>query len=236
LSFSYDEKSTLKDISFKVHKGEKVAIVGQSGSGKTTILKLLLKYYNDFQGKIIIDNLDTESISTSSIYNLISVIQQDVFMFDTSIRNNITLFENYNNEEIDKVINASGLRNFIESLNNNVDSSIGENGCCISGGEKQRIAIARSLLKNTPILALDEATASLDNNTSYIIEKTLLDLEELTLLVITHKLSKQLLQKYNKIIVLKDGMIQEIGSFSELIDNKGYFYDLFSLEKLNHAS
>ena len=233
VSFSYiDGKETLKNISFRINKGEKYAIVGKSGSGKSTILKLLLKYYDEYTGEILIDELNNKHIDSSSIYNLISVIQQDVFMFDTTIKENIALFENYETDTLNRIFKNAGISDFINSLEHKENSHIGENGSSISGGEKQRVALARAFIRNTPILALDEATASLDNETSFTIEKSLLKMKEITLLVVTHKLSEQLLKEYDKIIVLKDGLIEEMGTFHNLINNKGYFYNLFTLEEL----
>ncbi|WBW96297.1 ABC transporter ATP-binding protein [Oceanirhabdus sp. W0125-5] len=234
VSFSYvDGKETLKDITFSINKGEKYAIVGKSGSGKSTILKLLLRYYDEYTGEILIDRLNNKEIESSSIYNLISVIQQDVFMFDTTIKENIALFENYDTDTLNRTFQNSGLSDFINSLERKENSHIGENGSSISGGEKQRVALARALIRNTPILALDEATASLDNETSFTIEKSLLEMKDITLLVVTHKLSEHLLKEYNNIIVLKDGVIEEMGTFKELINNKGYFYNLYTLEELS---
>ncbi len=233
VSFSYiDGKETLKNISFRINKGEKYAIVGKSGSGKSTILKLLLRYYDEYTGAVLIDKLNNKEINSSSIYNLISVIQQDVFMFDTTIKENIALFENYDTDTLNSIFDNSGLSDFINSLEHKENSHIGENGSSISGGEKQRVALARAFIRNTPILALDEATASLDNETSFTIEKALLKMKDITLLVVTHKLSEQLLREYNKIIVLKDGLIEEMGTFHELINNRGYFYNLFTLEEV----
>lgn len=227
VSFSYDKNNiAINNISFTLEKGQKYAIVGKSGSGKSTLFKLLLKYYDNFQGNILIDGIDNRDIQTKNLYNLISIIQQDVFMFDANIKDNITLFEKYSDKEIHNALIRSGLN----SLKDKLDTHVGENGGNLSGGEKQRIAIARALIRNTPILVLDEATAALDNQTAYYIEKSILDLDKLTILTITHKLSKELLKKYDKIIVIKGGVVVEIGCFDELIKNKNYFYNLYTIE------
>ena len=230
ISFSYNQQNlALKNISFKIVKGQKVAIVGKSGCGKSTLINLLLKYYDNYTGDIFIDNINIKNISSESIHNLISVIHQDVFMFDTSFKNNLTLFKNYSEQDINKVINICKLHGLVNNLQNGINSNIGENGYAISGGEKQRISIARALIRKSPILILDEATNSLDNKTSYLIENSLLNISDLTLISITHKFSKQLLEKYDLIIVLKDSNIVEIGPFNKLMNNKNYFYELYSL-------
>ncbi|WP_312668183.1 ABC transporter ATP-binding protein [Tissierella praeacuta] len=231
VSFTYNEdKNILKNISFSVKKGEKYAIVGPSGSGKSTILKLLLGYFKEFKGEITIDGTDIRHIRPDSLYEMVSVIQQEVFIFDSSVKNNIVLFKDYSNDHINDIIEKSGLSLFVNSLNNGLDTKVGESGCNLSGGERQRLAIARALIKGTPILVLDEATSSLDNETTYKIEKSLIDIDELTTLVVTHKLIKNILEKYDGIIVIKDGEIKEIGTFDDLMDRKKYFYSLYTIE------
>lgn len=233
VSFSYnDEREILKDIDLIINKGEKIAIVGKSGSGKSTLLRLILRYYDNYDGKILIDGADSKDIKLSSIYEMMSIIQQNVFMFDDSIESNIALYGDYSDDKIDRAINYSGLNELVKSLPNGKNTSVGENGSNLSGGEKQRISIARALIKNTPIILLDEATASLDAETSFEIENSLLDIEGLTCIVITHKLNPELLKKYNRIIVLEDGKIIEEGSFSDLMVKKEFFYSLYSLEKV----
>ncbi len=230
VSFMYeDERKVLDNITFTLKKGGKYTLVGKSGSGKSTLAKLLLKYYNDYEGTIAIDNNDIKDISFNSLYNNISIIQQDIFMFDASIRENITLFNNYSTDEIYNSIDKSGLKDFIDILPNKAESYIGENGSFISGGEKQRISIARSIIRNTPIIILDEATSSLDKETSYNIEKTLLDIEDLTVIFITHKLSEDLLNSCDEIIVMDDGKIVEEGTYLQLLKNRNYFYNLYNV-------
>lgn len=233
ISFSYNEdRKIIDNIDFNINKGEKIAIVGKSGSGKSTLLRLLLRYYDNYEGSISIDNCNTKDINLSSLYELISIIGQNVFMFDDTISNNISLYGNYEDAEIDKAIRLSGLNSLIYNLPKGKNSSVGENGSNLSGGEKQRISIARALIKKTPIILLDEATGSLDPKTAYEIEDSLLSIKDLTSIVITHKLSEELLSRYDKIIVLDKGKIIEMDNFNILIENKGYFYSLFNVEKV----
>jgi len=232
VEFSYTEdKKSLDNISLKVEKGEKYAVVGGSGSGKSTLLKLLLRYYDEFDGEILIDDIDNREIDIMDLYSLIAVIQQNVFMFDDSIKSNITLYNTYSDEDINIAIERSGLKILVNSLPQGINTSVGEGGCNLSGGEKQRIAIARALIRNTPILVLDEATSSLDNETAYNIENSILRLDNLTSLVVTHKLNKDILRKYDKIVAVKEGKVVEIGTFDELINRRKYFYSLYNVTK-----
>lgn len=231
LNFSYTkERNALKNINLKFERNKKYAIVGESGCGKSTLIKLIMRYYNEYEGKITIDNKDLNKIYSSDLYKTISMIQQNVFMFDDSIKENIRLFSNYSDESVIESCKRSGIMGLINRLEGGIDSSVGENGNKLSGGEKQRIAIARALINETKILILDESTSALDNETAYSLEKSLLNLENLTMIVVTHKLIKNLLTKYDEIIVMKDGMVIEKGSFEELIDIKGYFYSLYYIQ------
>lgn len=231
LNFSYTkERNALKNINLKFERNKKYAIVGESGCGKSTLIKLIMRYYNEYEGKITIDNKDLNKIYSSDLYKTISMIQQNVFMFDDSIKENIRLFSNYSDESVIESCKRSGIMGLINRLEDGIDSLVGENGNKLSGGEKQRIAIARALINETKILILDESTSALDNETAYSLEKSLLNLENLTMIVVTHKLIKNLLTDYDEIIVMKDGMVIEKGSFKELIDIKGYFYSLYYIQ------
>ncbi|WP_330412671.1 ABC transporter ATP-binding protein [Romboutsia lituseburensis] len=231
LSFSYtEERRALENINLTLEKDKKYAIVGESGCGKSTLIKLLMRYYNDYDGEITIDNKDIKSIYSSNLYKNISMIQQNVFMFDDTIKENIRLFSNHTDEKVLDTCKRAGIINLIERLPNGIDSLVGENGNKLSGGEKQRIAIARSLINDTKILILDESTSALDNETAYNLENSLLSLEDLTLIVVTHKLIKSILLKYDEIIVMKEGKVIEKGSFESLINLKGYFYSLYYIQ------
>ena len=231
LDFSYtNDRKALNNINLTFEKNKKYAIVGESGCGKSTLIKLLMRYYKDYNGDILIDNKDIHKIFSNDLYKNMSMIQQNVFMFDDSIKENIKLFANYSDEEVLNICNRSGLSNLISRLPNGINSLVGENGNKLSGGEKQRIAIARSLINNTKILILDESTSALDNETAYNLESSLLSINDLTLIVVTHKLIKNILLNYDEIIVMKDGMVIEKGSFDYLISLKGYFYSLYYLQ------
>ena len=231
LSFSYnEERKALDNINLVFEKNKKYAIVGESGCGKSTLIKLLMRYYNDYEGNIKIDDNDLRYIYSSDLYKHMSMIQQNVFMFDDTIKENIKLFANYSDEKVIKACKRSGIYNLIERLPNGIDSLVGENGSKLSGGEKQRIAIARSLINDTQILILDESTSALDNETAYNLESSLLELDDLTLIVVTHKLIKNILLNYDEIIVMRDGKIVEKGSFEDLINLKGYFYSLYYIQ------
>ena len=231
LTFSYnEERKAIDNINLTFEKNKKYAIVGESGCGKSTLIKLLMRYYNDYEGNIKIDDNDLRYIYSSDLYKHMSMIQQNVFMFDDTIKENIKLFANYSDEKVIKACKRSGIYNLIERLPNGIDSLVGENGSKLSGGEKQRIAIARSLINDTQILILDESTSALDNETAYNLESSLLELDDLTLIVVTHKLIKNILLNYDEIIVMRDGKIVEKGSFEELINLKGYFYSLYYIQ------
>ena len=231
LDFSYtNDRKALNNINLTFEKNKKYAIVGESGCGKSTLIKLLMRYYKDYNGDILIDNKDIHKIFINDLYKNMSMIQQNVFMFDDSIKENIKLFANYSDEEVLSICDRSGLSNLISRLPDGINSLVGENGNKLSGGEKQRIAIARSLINNTKILILDESTSALDNETAYNLESSLLSINDLTLIVVTHKLIKNILLNYDEIIVMKDGMVIEKGSFDYLISLKGYFYSLYYLQ------
>ena len=171
-----------------------------------------------------------KDISLDSLYDVVSVIQQNVFLFNKSIKDNITMFKEFNIDKVERAINISGLLNLISEKG--LDYKCGEEGANLSGGEKQRISIARCLLRETPILLMDEATAALDNQTSFQIENDILSISGLTRIIITHKLEETLLDKYDEIVVLKEGQVEEKGTFKELMELRGYFYSLYNVAKV----
>ena len=231
IDFSYPntEEKIFNHLSLKIQKGEKIAIVGMSGSGKSTLLNLLLRFYDVTSGHISIDNQDIQAISADSLYNLMTIVQQEVYIFDDTLRANITLNQSFTDEEIKKAVQQSGLESYVLENELGLQALCGENGSNLSGGQKQRVSIARALIRKTPILLLDEATSSLDNQVTTEIESSILDIKNLTALVVTHKLNENILKKYDRILFMKDGVIVEDGSFSDLMDRRGEFYKLFEL-------
>ncbi len=202
LSFSYGEKEILKDINMRFEKGKKYALVGQSGSGKTTLLKLLLGWQDDYTGYIKFDNKDSNEFSTSDIQRQISYIEQDVYLFNTSIIDNITLNEKYSKGEIDKAIKDSALSNDLKNMPDGLDTIVGEGGKNLSGGQKQRVAIARALIHNHSILLVDEGTSALDRENADIVEESLLNNKDLTLILISHHLSEERKKQFDKVYEL----------------------------------
>ena len=233
VSFKYDDKKVLENISFDFEKGKKYALVGLSGSGKSTLMKLISKRIKANEGKIYIDGTDLDEISRNSIINLISTINQNVFLFKGSIYDNITLYsKDYSEEKVKDVILKAELGKYLERMYDK--ELISENANNLSGGEKQRISIARSLIKDTKIILADEILSSLDNEIAFSIEKGLLELENITLISVTHRLIKENLKQYDKILVLKDGKIEEKGNFEELMSFDSYFKKLYTISEVEN--
>jgi len=233
VDFSYPnaEERIFINLSLKIQKGEKIAIVGRSGSGKSTLLNLLLRFYDVTSGDISIDNEDLQAISMESLYNLMTVVQQDVYIFDDTLKANITLNQSFTEHDIKQAVQQSGLDSYILENDLALQALCGENGSNLSGGQKQRLSIARALIRKTPILLLDEATSSLDNQVTAEIENSILKIQDLTALVVTHKLNEPILKKYDRILFMKDGRIVEDGSFEDLMERKGEFYKLFKFSE-----
>ena len=231
VDFSYPnaEEKIFNNLSLQIKKGEKIAIVGMSGSGKSTLLNLLLRFYDVTSGYISIDNQDLQAISAESLYNLMTIVQQDVYIFDDTLKANITLSQSFTEDDIKKAVQQSGLESYVLENELGLQTLCGENGSNLSGGERQRLSIARALIRKTPILLLDEATSSLDNKVTTEIENSILEIQDLTVLVVTHKLNKSMLKKYNRILFMKNGVIVEDGYFDNLMDRKGEFYKLAEL-------
>ena len=233
VDFSYPntEGKIFNHLSLKIQKGEKIAIVGRSGSGKSTLLNLLLRFYEVTSGHILIDNQDLQDISIESLYNLMTVVQQDVYIFDDTLKANITLNQSFTEYDIKQAVQQSGLESYVLENELGLQVLCGENGSNLSGGQKQRLSIARALIRKTPILLLDEATSSLDNQVTTEIENSILKIQDLTALVVTHKLNEPILKKYDRILFMKDGGIVEDGSFEDLMDREGEFYKLFKFSE-----
>ena len=221
-SFAYDEdKNVLKNINVLFDNNKKYAIVGNSGSGKSTLIKLILGYYTNYSGEILINGNELRDVDLESLSKEVSLVQQDVFIFNDTISANITMGAEFSKEQIDSVIESSGLSDFV--CVHGKDYLCGEDGRNLSGGEKQRISIARALLRNSGVIFFDEATSSLDNATT---------LEKICI-AITHKLDLNVLRKYDQILVFSNGEIVERGKLDEIMECKGYFFNLYNSPKSN---
>ncbi|ARC86443.1 ABC transporter family protein [Clostridium argentinense CDC 2741] len=230
LSFSYGNgRSIINDISLKIDKNKKYAIVGGSGCGKSTLIKLMLGYYSDFSGNIKFDGNSIKNLNIEQLNKMISIIHQNVYMFDKTIKDNICLYKEFSEEQINNVLNLSGANKFIEETSNGLNYLVGENGSNLSGGQRQRIAIARALIQQTPILVLDEGTSAIDMQTAYDIESKLLNIKDLTLITITHKMSEELLSLYDEIIYMENGQIVESGNLQELLEKKEKFFNFYTV-------
>lgn len=231
VKFAYeDNKQILEGIDLTINKNKKYALVGPSGCGKSTLAKLILGYYADYSGEIKYDNKEIRNVDIEKINKMISIIHQNVYMFDKNIKDNICLYQDFSDDNVNKILKLSGSDKFINELEEGLDYFVGENGNNLSGGQRQRIAIARALIQQTPILILDEGTSAIDMQTGYDIENKLLNLDDLTLITITHKMSEELLSLYDEIIFMEDGKIIEKGSFDDLIKKEEKFYDFYKLE------
>jgi len=234
LSFTYesgtDEQNpiVLKNVNYTFEKGKKYAIAGESGSGKSTIAKLIMGYYDNYEGDVLINSHNVYDIERESLYKTFSMLHQNVFILDDTLKNNITLYHKYSDHEYKLALEKANLLDVEANLPNGSKTSLGEGGNILSGGERQRVSIARTILKGSEVLILDEATASLDNVIAHDIENSIIEMEDLTCIFVTHRYSKDILEKCDGILVMKNGELFEHGSFDELYENKGYFYSLYN--------
>ncbi len=230
VSFSYDkeQKNALSDIDLTIQPGETVAIVGKSGSGKTTLVNLLPRFYDITEGKLLIDGFAVDDYTLKSLRNNISLVTQEVILFNDTIFNNVA-YGPFSEEEILKAISAANMDEFVDKLPDGLQTKVGDEGILLSGGQRQRIAIARALLKDAPILIMDEATSALDTESERYIQNALEKLmQNRTTLVIAHRLST--VEKADRIVVLADGEIVESGSHKELINQDGEYALLHRLQ------
>ncbi len=231
VSFSYNKKhNILENININISAGKNVALVGPSGGGKTTFCSLIPRFYEISNGSISIDGIDIRDLKLRSLRNAIGIVQQDVYMFTGTIKENIAYGKpNASDEEIIEAAKKANIHDFIMTLNEGYNTSVGERGVKLSGGQKQRISIARVFLKNPPILILDEATSALDNESEKFIQKSLEDLSKnRTTLVIAHRLST--IRNADEIIVLTDEGVKERGNHNELIDLQGTYAYLYNMQ------
>lgn len=232
LVFGYSEqRKVIKGFNLKITPGQTVAFVGETGTGKTTIASLLLRFYEPLSGKILIDGIDIRQYKQQELRRNIGIVQQDVFLFSDSVTHNIAYAKpEAEQSEVENAARLAAADKFIEELPNKYATEIGERGVKLSGGQKQRLAIARVFLKNPPIVILDEATSSLDNHTEKLIQESLDRLaENRTTLIIAHRMST--IKNADKIIVLNNGEVAEIGTHSTLMSGGGLYYNLYNAQK-----
>ena len=232
VGFSYENQIIIPGFSLKINKGETIALVGQSGSGKTTIANLLARFYDVQIGSICIDSVELTKIKKKSLNEMIGIVTQDSILFNDSIKNNLLIGkENATDLEIIEASKAANAHDFIIRLENGYESNIGESGNKLSGGQKQRISIARAILKNPQILILDEATSSLDTESEKFVQEALENIMKgRTAIVIAHRLST--IQKADMIVVMQNGKIVEKGSHDELILKKQAYFNLIQLQQV----
>lgn len=234
ISFVYKSEQkniALKKINFKFETGKKYVIVGRSGSGKSTLLKLVARFFDGYEGKIYMDDTNIMDIETEDFYKIVSFVNQNTFMFDGTIEENIRFFQNIEVADTELAIKKAGLSTFLEGKSGGINEKIGEDGNKISGGEKQRIAIARAFARKSQVILLDEATSNLDNKLSFEIERDVLN-SDCMVISVTHKLVKEVLEKYDCIIAMHEGEIVEYGSFETLMQKKGMLYSLYYLNNI----
>jgi len=232
ISFKYEEDWVLKDFTLKVPKGHTVALVGQSGSGKSTIANLITRFYDVNKGAINIDSEDIKNITQNSLRKLLGLVTQDSILFNDTVKGNLLIAkEEATDEEIIDALKVANAWEFVESLPNGIETNIGDSGNKLSGGQKQRLSIARAVLKNPPIMILDEATSALDTESERLVQSALENMmKNRTSIVIAHRLST--IQKADNIIVLSKGKIVEQGKHQELLEQKGVYYNLVKMQSL----
>lgn len=232
IGFKYDAKLVLDQFSLTLKKGETIALVGQSGSGKTTVANLLNRFYDVQQGSVSIDGHDLKKIKTHSLRKLIGIVTQDSILFNDTVQNNLRVGNpKATDKEVVEAAKIANAHSFILNLPQGYDTNIGDQGNKLSGGQKQRLSIARAVLKNPPIMVLDEATSALDTESEKLVQEALENLmSNRTSLVIAHRLST--IQKADKIVVMQDGEIIEIGTHKELIDNESTYKKLVEMQSI----
>lgn len=224
------KKVLINNLNLNIKAGEKLAIVGETGSGKSTIIKLIIGLLKDYQGEILISNENLGNINLNDLYDQITYISQESPIFDGTLRENIVFDKKVSDKEILKVLKLVSLEKFYQRLENDLDTELGEKGIKMSGGERQRVALARLFFENTNIVILDEATSAIDNITEKeVMTNIMKNLKEKTLIIITHRL--ETIKKVNQVLVLSNGEIKEAGTYQELLNKKDYFYNLVNSKK-----
>lgn len=233
LSFGYGESDVLKDVNLTIKKGEKVAIVGASGSGKSTIMKLIGRFYLNYRGRISINNEDLKTLSDATFYSSVGYIPQEPFIFADTVRNNICLGRNCSDEEVWSAIEKVGLTELVSSLPDGINTELAEGGGNISGGQKKRIAVARALIRDCDTLLIDEMTSSLDIETTDEMVKLILSLS-CTVIMITHDIFDSYMDGFSAIYYIENGGIAESGTYQRLLEQNGNFAKMQAMMKITN--
>ena len=233
LSFGYGESDVLKDVNLTIKKGEKVAIVGASGSGKSTIMKLIGRFYLNYRGRISINNEDLKTLSDATLYSSVGYIPQEPFIFADTVRNNICLGRNCSDEEVWSAIEKVGLTELVSSLPDGINTELAEGGGNISGGQKKRIAVARALIRDCDTLLIDEMTSSLDIETTDEMVKLILSLS-CTVIMITHDIFGSYMDGFSAIYYIENGGIAESGTYQRLLEQNGNFAKMQAMMKITN--
>jgi subfamily B ATP-binding cassette protein MsbA len=233
VNFSYNNENAIKEFSFELKKGETLALVGQSGSGKSTMANLVNRFYDVNHGEIMIDKINIKDVTKNSLRKLIGLVTQDSILFNDSIKNNLIVAKNDATD--DEIINALKIANaweFVKDLEDGIHHNVGDSGNKLSGGQKQRISIARAVLKNPPIMVLDEATSALDTESEKLVQDALENMmKNRTSIVIAHRLST--IKNADYIIVLDKGLIVEKGNHNDLMKLKGLYHNLVEMQTID---
>ncbi len=232
VSFGYTQDKTVLDhVTARFEKGKSYAVVGESGSGKTTLFNLLLRYYENPDGRLTVNGRDIQSYSGQSYYGQLGWIDPNMFLFEDTIRNNLTLYVDVPEDVVQRAVRAARLEEFINGLPLGLETPVTENGANLSAGQRQRLALARAMINDPAVYLLDEFTSNLDLQTGTEIESALLRERDKLMIHITHKLIPEMLEQYDEILVLKNGRIEEKGTFQELMERKEYFYSLYTVSR-----
>ena len=227
VSFSMEKKKILENVSFKLQRGRTLGIMGATGSGKTTIINMLLRFYDPDEGQILLNGIDIKELPLSVVRKNASVVMQDVFLFSDTIDENIRLGkkENITSDEINEALTKACAKNFVDKLDEGTETVIGERGVGLSGGQKQRISMARAFAKHAPVLILDDSTSALDMETEHAVQENLSEIKDQTKVIIAHRISA--VRHADEIIVLENGSISERGKHEDLLEKKGYYYKTY---------
>jgi len=230
LTFSYGEGDVIKDLNLEIKKGQKVALVGLSGSGKSTLINLLLGLYPIEKGSIEIDGHQIDKIKLKNLRDLFGLVSQDIFLFNDSVKTNLFLDQNIEQEQLAQALDVAYAKDFVEKLPQGDETLVGDRGARLSGGQQQRLTIARAYLQNTDILLFDEATSALDNESEKVVQKALENLAgEKTVIAVAHRLST--IQDFDQIFVMHEGKLVEQGTHNELMANQHEYAKLYELSQ-----